>query len=108
MPTTAKTSWRLPLRVPVYSGGASAAAAGIQAQMLNVPPPSDDDGWLDARGGFCVERRLPDNDRSITAIAFAPDGRMFLALDSPPVGEVDNLVLYDANHPVALSQPTII
>ncbi len=84
---------------PVYSGGASAAAAGIQANALNVPPPSDDDGWLDARGGFCVERRLPDNGRSITAITFAPDGRMFLALDSPPVGEVDTLVLYDAHHP---------
>jgi hypothetical protein len=84
---------------PAYAGGASAAAAGIQAGALNIAPPSDADGWLDARGGFCVERRLPNNERSITAIAFAPDGRMFLALDSSPTGEVDPLVLYDANHP---------
>ena len=51
------------------------------------------------RADFCVEQRLPDNDRSITAITFAPDGRMFLALDSSPATDVDPLVLYDAFHP---------
>ena len=54
---------------------------------------------MDMRGDFCVEQRLPDNDRSITAITFAPDGRMFLALDSSPAVDVDPLVLYDAFHP---------
>lgn len=51
------------------------------------------------RGGFCVEQHLPDNGRSITSMTFAPDGRLFLALDSPPTGEADPLVLYDAYHP---------
>ncbi|MCB0045217.1 MAG: PQQ-dependent sugar dehydrogenase [Caldilineaceae bacterium] len=85
--------------VAVYAGGANAAAAGIQAAALNLAPPSDSDGWLTPQGGFCIERRLAKNTRSITAITFAPDGRMFLALDSPPTGEADPLVLYDAHHP---------
>jgi hypothetical protein len=51
------------------------------------------------RGGFCLEQRLPDNTRGITAITFAPDGRMFLALDSSLAGDVDPLILYDAYHP---------
>jgi glucose/arabinose dehydrogenase len=46
-----------------------------------------------------MERRLPENDRGITAISFAPDGRMFLAFDADLAGEVDPLILYDAYHP---------
>jgi hypothetical protein len=84
---------------PTYMGGASAAAAGIQAPALGLPAPTDADGWMQMKGGFRIEQRLPGFDRSITAIAFAPGGRMFLALDSPPTGDADPLVLYDAFHP---------
>ena len=79
--------------------GVSASSVGIQVPSLGLPAPTDDDGWMNMRGDFCVEQRLPDNDRSITAITFAPDGRMFLALDSSPAVDVDPLVLYDAFHP---------
>ena len=82
---------------PAYATGS--AAAGVQAAALGLPAPTDADGWMTPRGGFCVEQHLPDNQRSITAITFAPDGRLFLALDSPPTGEADPLVLYDAYHP---------
>ncbi len=75
------------------------AARGIQTAALALPGPSDADGWLQTRGGFCVEQRLPKNERSITALSFAPDGRLFLALDSSPAGEADPLILYDAYHP---------
>ncbi len=87
--------------VPVAAAYAAGAGdGGIQAAAFGLAGPSDSDGWLQSRGGFCVEQRFNDNNRSITAIAFAPDGRLFLALDSPPAGEnVDPLVLYDAYHP---------
>lgn len=78
---------------------AAAGPAPIRASALGLPPPNEDDPYMIPRGGFCVERRLPDNSRGITAITFAPDGRMFLALDSSLAGEVDPLILYDAYHP---------
>jgi glucose/arabinose dehydrogenase len=78
---------------------ASAGDAGVQAQALGIAAPTDQDGWLVARGGFCVERKLPKNTRGITAIAFAPDGRVFVAFDSQLAGEIDPLILYDAYHP---------
>jgi glucose/arabinose dehydrogenase len=77
---------------------ANATQAGIQAAALGLPAPSDDDPYL-TPAGFCIERRLADNNRGITAIAFAPDGRMFLALDSDLARDVDPLILYDAFHP---------
>lgn len=78
----------------------SAGQAGIQAAALNLPPASDEDGWLQPRGGFCMEQRIPQNDRGITALAFAPNGLLYMALDSSLVGEnVDPLILYDAHHP---------
>lgn len=80
---------------PVASGG----GGGIQAAALGLPPPTDEDGWLQPQGGFCIDQRLPDNQRGITAIAFAPDGRMFLALDQNLIDEPDPLILYDAHHP---------
>lgn len=86
--------------LPAAAYAAGAGDAGIQAAAFGLAGPSDSDGWLQSRGGFCVEQRFNNNSRSITAMAFAPDGRLFLALDSPPAGEdVDPLVLYDAYHP---------
>ncbi|MFN3983380.1 MAG: hypothetical protein ACK4SA_23645, partial [Caldilinea sp.] len=87
---------------PAAAAPARAAAVGqapIRAAALGLPAPSEDDPYLTPRGGFCIDRRLPDNTRGITAIAFAPDGRMFLALDSNLARDVDPLILYDAYHP---------
>ncbi|MCO5212141.1 MAG: PQQ-dependent sugar dehydrogenase [Caldilinea sp.] len=85
----------------VLGAGASlsAGAAGIQAGALGLAAASEEDAYMTPRGGFCMQRYLPDNQRGITAIAFAPDGRMFLALDSSLAGDVDPLILYDAYHP---------
>ncbi len=77
----------------------AAASAPIRAAVLGLPAPSEDDPYLTPRGGFCIDRRLPDNTRGITAISFAPDGRMFLALDSNLARDVDPMILYDAYHP---------
>ncbi|HAJ35859.1 MAG TPA: hypothetical protein DCL15_09210, partial [Chloroflexi bacterium] len=79
--------------------GAVAGAVGIRAAALGLPPATEGDLYMTPRGGFCLEQRLPDNTRGITAITFAPDGRMFLALDSSLAGDVDPLILYDAYHP---------
>ncbi|MEZ4870483.1 MAG: c-type cytochrome domain-containing protein [Caldilineaceae bacterium] len=76
-----------------------AAASGLQAAALGLPTPSDGDGWMQARGGFCVEQHLPKNERGITALAFAPDGRLFMALDTNLDGQPDPNILYDAYHP---------
>ncbi|MCL4861966.1 MAG: hypothetical protein KJZ93_21300 [Caldilineaceae bacterium] len=72
---------------------------GIQAAAFNLPPVSDADGWLQPRGGFCVDQRLPQNNRGITALAFAPDGQLFMALDQSLTDNPDPLILYDAHHP---------
>ncbi|RIK29382.1 MAG: hypothetical protein DCC55_38060, partial [Chloroflexi bacterium] len=72
---------------------------GIQAAALNLAPASDADGWLQGRGGFCVEQRLPQNERGITALAFAPDGRLFIAQDQSLTDNPDPLILFDAHHP---------
>jgi glucose/arabinose dehydrogenase len=96
--------------IDVEAGAASASAAapgrtlaaaqsGIQAAALNLPAASDADGWLQPRGGFCVDQRLPQNERGITALAFAPDGRLFIAFDASLTDEPDPLILYDAHHP---------
>ena len=76
----------------------SNAPSGIQA-ALGLPAPSDSDGWLTPQGGFCVDQHLPDNDRGITALTFAPDGRLFMALDTSLDGQPDPNILYDAFHP---------
>ena len=95
--TAAETKVAAPAGQP--AGGANAAQAGIQVAALGLPAAADSDPYLIPRGGFCVERRLPDNQRGVTAIAFAPDGRMFLALDSNLATDIDPNVLYDAYHP---------
>lgn len=89
------------------TSGAQAYAAGsggrIQAGSLGLPPPSDSDPFLIPQGGFCIEQRLArrlQDQRSITALAFAPNGTLFMALDTMPTGQdVDPLVLLDAYHP---------
>jgi hypothetical protein len=84
---------------PKASSAAASGGGGIQATALGLPPPTDEDGWLQPQGGFCIEQRLVENQRGITAIAFAPDGRIFLALDQNLTDEPDPLILYDAHHP---------
>ncbi|RME60643.1 MAG: hypothetical protein D6790_08945, partial [Caldilineae bacterium] len=82
--------------------GVNAAGLGITAAPLGLPAPSDSDPWMIPQGGFCIEQRLQDkleNQRGITSMAFAPDGRLFLGLDAPTVGEQDPNILFDAYHP---------
>ena len=79
-----------------------ASSAGISAPALGLSAPNDSDPFFIPRGGFCIgqkQTRLQDN-RSITAMAFAPDGRLFLALDTVPFGDkVDTIILTDSYHP---------
>jgi len=89
---------RVAAALPANVSAAGAARANLQAAAFGLAAPSDDDPYL-TPAGFCIERRLADNNRGITAIAFAPDGRMFLAFDSDLAHEVDPLILYDAFHP---------
>lgn len=86
---------------PVASAPAKAtnAPAGAQAAALGLPAPADSDPWLTPRGGFCIDQHLPDNQRGITAMTFAPDGRLFLAMDTSLEGQQDINILYDAYHP---------
>ena len=85
---------------PVSSAPVRAANApgGIQG-ALGLPAPADSDGWLQPQGGFCIDQHLPDNQRGITALAFAPDGRLFMATDVSLDGQPDPNILYDAYHP---------
>ncbi|MEZ4639168.1 MAG: hypothetical protein R2856_30090 [Caldilineaceae bacterium] len=49
-----------------------------------------------------MEQRLAqrlENSFGITSLAFAPDGRLFIGLDSPSTGEIDPNILFDAFHP---------
>ncbi|MBX2999353.1 MAG: hypothetical protein KF893_12635 [Caldilineaceae bacterium] len=81
---------------------AAGSGAGVQAAPLGLAAPSDSDAWMIARGGFCVEPRLQsklERTYGITSLAFAPDGRLFIALDSPSTGDGDPNILFDAFHP---------
>lgn len=76
---------------------------GIQVKPLGLGVPTEADPWLIPRGGFCIEQHLGQTlqDRhSITALAFAPDGRLFMALDVPATGDFDPNLLYDPFYPV--------
>jgi len=78
------------------------ASMEIRVGPLGLPAPSDNDPWMVPQGGFCIEQRLQstlEKKRGITSMAFAPDGRLFLGLDSPTTGEQDPLILYDAFQP---------
>lgn len=96
VPAAAPAATAAPAPQPVSSG------EGVSVAALGLPAPSDSDPFFIPRGGFCIgqkQTRLQDN-RSITAMSFAPDGRLFLALDTVPVGEkVDQIILTDAYHP---------
>jgi glucose/arabinose dehydrogenase len=96
--------------MPTAFQSALASTVGYQAPAMGLPAASDADPWLIARGGLCVERKLPENQRGITALTFAPDGRLFLAFDSNLAEETDPLILYDAYHPsrsIAVWNPTV-
>lgn len=77
------------------------ARTGIGAAPLGLGAPTDDDPWMVPQGGFCVEQRLQRKleGKGITSLAFAPDGRLFLGLDSPSTGSQDPNILFDAFHP---------
>lgn len=80
----------------------AAGRVGIGAAPLGLPAPSDDDPWMIPQAGFCVEQRLQpklEEQRGITSLAFAPDGRLFLGLDAPTTGPQDPNILFDAFHP---------
>ncbi|MCE7987694.1 MAG: hypothetical protein DYG89_41545 [Caldilinea sp. CFX5] len=90
------------VKAPAPASSAPVRAAntpgGMQA-ALGLPAPADSDAWLQPRGGFCIDQHLPDNQRGITALAFAPDGRLFIATDVSLDGQPDPNILYDAYHP---------
>jgi len=83
---------------PATVRGAGAGQTGIQAAAFGLPDPAESDPYLSPQG-FCIERRLPDNTRGITAMAFTPDGRLFLALDADLAHDIDPLIMNDAFHP---------
>lgn len=96
--------------VPAPAQGTTPQVA-MNAAPLGLPAPSDDDPWMIPQGGFCVEQHLQtqlENQRGITSLAFAPDGRLFLGLDSVTTGTQDPNILFDAFHPsrsVGVYQP---
>ena len=78
--------------------GMAAGSVGIRVAPLNLSPPSESDPWLIPQGGFCAEQFLApklQDKFSITALTFAPDGRLFIALDHPASGNFDPNILYD-------------
>lgn len=78
-----------------------AGQVGIQVSPLGLGVPSEADPWMIPRGGFCIEQHLGQTlqDRhSITALTFAPDGRLFMGLDVP--ADADPNLLYDPFYPV--------
>ncbi len=80
---------------------AAGQSIGIQAAPLNLAAPSESDPWLVPLGGFCAEQFLASKlqDRhSITALTFAPDGRLFIALDIPATGDFDPNIQFDPYH----------
>jgi hypothetical protein len=81
---------------------AAPGQARIGAAPLGLSAPADSDPWMIGRGGFCVEQRLQqklEKTSGITSLAFAPDGRLFIGLDSPSTGDSDPNILFDAFHP---------
>ena len=78
--------------------GAAAGDIGIHAAPLYLDAPSEFDPWLVPRGGFCAEQFLAaklQDRHSITALTFAPDGRLFIALDIPATGDFDPNIQFD-------------
>ncbi len=77
----------------------NSAQAGIQVATLNLPAPSNSDPALRPAGGFCLEQKLPKLHRGITALAFAPDGTLYVADEISLDENADPLILNDAYHP---------
>lgn len=91
-----------PAAQPAPAAAPAPGRIGISAAPLGLPAPTDNDPWMIPQGGFCVEQRLQDkleDQRGITSMAFAPDGRLFLGLDAPANGPQDPNILFDAFHP---------
>lgn len=87
----------------ITAGNLPKDIVGIEVAPLGLGVPSDADPWLIPHGGFCIEQYLVQvlQDRhSITSLAFAPDGRLFVALDVPATGDYDPNLLYDPFYPV--------
>lgn len=81
--------------------GMAASGVGIRAAPLNLSPPAESDPWQIPQGGFCAEQFLApklQDQFGITALTFAPDGRLFIALDNPSSGNFDPNILYDPYH----------
>ncbi|MEM7134609.1 MAG: c-type cytochrome domain-containing protein [Chloroflexota bacterium] len=78
------------------------SSGGITAAPLGIGPPQESDEFMIPKSNFCLEPRFMKlhEQKSITAMSFAPDGRLFMAIDDMPTGrDVDPLILLDANHP---------
>ncbi len=103
--TTTALSQTAPAATPVAAApanntyAASAAQAGIQVAAFNLPAPSNSDPVLSPAGGFCLDQRLPNFHRGITALAFDPNGTLYVADDMPLDEHADPLILNDAYHP---------
>ncbi len=83
------------------SRGMAAGRVGIHVAPFNLNPPSESDPWLVPQGEFCAEQFLAEKlqDKfSITALTFAPDGRLFIALDHPASSNSDPNIFYDPFH----------
>ena len=81
--------------------GMAAGRVGIHVAPFNLNPPSESDPWLVPQGEFCAEQFLAEKlqDKfSITALTFAPDGRLFIALDHPASSNSDPNIFYDPYH----------
>ena len=81
--------------------GMAAGSVGIRVAPLNLSPPSESDPWLIPLGGFCAEQFLAEklqDKHGITALTFAPDGRLFIALDHPASGNSEPNAFYDPYH----------
>jgi hypothetical protein len=105
--STGAAALNAPVRAVATNRGDGSQGA-LRTATLGLPPATDEDGWLQPRGGFCVEQHLPQNVRGITALAFAPNGALYMALDLLLTDEPDPLILYDAHHPsrsVAIYDP---
>lgn len=62
--------------------------------ILGISAPTENDSPF-APVGFCVERRFVANGKAITALAHAPDGRLFVALEADSIPNLDSDVFFD-------------
>ncbi|MFN8443229.1 MAG: c-type cytochrome domain-containing protein [Caldilineaceae bacterium] len=85
---------------PVAPKAAVGTTSVALPASLGLPPPADGDPWMTPRGGICMQQFAPNNQRGITALAFAPSGTLYIALDqNMTAADVDMLILHDPFHP---------